>query len=244
MSKNFIASGAFPPKGTIHVIKVDDVPLIAIVKRENFSSSDGYRYFEKMQFDSAEVCFRKAAEADPKSEEFARMLAASLIYKGRYAESQEFLNKALAIYPENYIAIYLKGLIMLNQNKPDSAMAFFDQATSLKVNYADPYYAKGKACMMKRDFQLAIQQFELAYKHGGQNYKILNEAALAYLMLGDAVPDTRKNNYEKGINLLNESLQKNANQADVYQNLGYAYSRLGNQQAADQCYQRMNQLRR
>ena len=244
MSKNFIASGAFPPKGTIHVIMVDDVPLVAIVKRENFFSSDGYGYFEKMAFDSAEACFRKAMAYDPKNEEFSRMVAASLISKGRYDESKEFLNRTLQIYPENYIAIYFQGLILLNQQQPDSAIAYFDRATSLKVNYADPYYGKGKALVIKRDFQLAIEQFELAYKHGGQNYKILNEAALAYLMLGDAVPDTQKNNYEKAINLYGESLKKNANQADVYQNLGYAYTRLGNQQAASQCFQRMNQLRR
>ncbi len=244
MSKNFIASGAFPPKGTIHVIIVDDVPLVAIVKRENYYSSDGYSYFEKMQFDSAEVSFRKALETDPKNEELCRMLAASLISKGRYPESKEYLSRALAIYPENYIAIYFQGLILLNQNQPDSAISYFDRATDLKVNYADPYYGKGKARMMKKDFAQAIKEFELAYKHGGQNYKILNEAALAYFMLGDAVPDSQKSSYEKGINLSNESLQKNPNQANVYQNLGYVYLRLGNKQAAAQCYQKMNELNR
>ena len=238
MTKNLIKNSQFPPKGTIHVMTVDNTPLVAIVKRENYFMPDGYTYFDKARFDSAEICFRKAIENDPKNEECYRMLAATYLSKGNYSESEKLTETVLSIYPESFIAHYFKGLIRFNQKRYAEALPFLEEAIALKINYADPYYLKGKIYVATNDFQRAITAFELAYKHGGQNYKILNDAAVAYFMYGDAEPVMQKTYYQKGMELLSESLKKNPNQREVYHNLGFAYGKLGNTKASQECYKK------
>ena len=244
MPHSLITNGSFPPKGTIHVIKADNTPLVAIVKRENYYMPDGYEFLAQNKFDSAAYYFQKATEFSPKDEETHRMLATSYINQGNFASAQNSLNESLKLYPESFAAYYLQGILYLNTNKLEEAKSAFNSSIKYKINYSQSYYGLAKVYNAQKNFYTAIEYFEKTLKYGGGNVNIYNELGVAYFMNGDSNPMLLKNNYQKGISYLDASLKLNPNQSGVYQNLSVAYNKLGDVNTANKCYQKAMELKK
>ncbi len=234
-SSKELDNGSFPPKGTIHTIEADGVPLAAVVKRENSFMPSGYQAFDQRKFDTAALFFNQAAAYNPKDEETFRMLGQSYLSLGNASEAVKNFNKAIELFPENYMAWSGLGLVELNINRNyDKALEFFKKANSFKFNYADAYYYSGMALYQKGDFAGGLKYLEFAVKRGGGSIPDLYYSiALGYYNSG--------NNKKAEDNLL-LALSLNQNYGAAYLLLAEVFNKQGKTNEAQACMQRYQQL--
>jgi len=232
-SKNELLNGAFPPKGTVHVIKADDVPLCVIVKRENNYMPDGYEALARRSADTAMMYFNKAVAYDPMNEEAHRMLGTAYLFSNRFAEAEKALKKSIEIYPENYSGYSMLGQVWYTQQKPDSALPYLDKALFYKRNVTEAYFYAGQCMLQKNNFAKAAEYFENGVKNNGNIPEMFEGLGLAYLNLA---------NYSMAEGAFNNALAMNPNYARAYYYLSQVYQRTNEKAKADECIRRYQSL--
>jgi tetratricopeptide (TPR) repeat protein len=234
-TKKELQGGSFPPKGTVHVIEADGVPLAAIVKREDYNMPLGYQAMNAKLMDSAIYYFERATQYNPKDEETWRMLGNSYMNKGSADSAILYLRQAIEVSPENYTAYNDLGLVYMNLKKDNAnAINCFEKATELKFNFAEGYYYEASCYMMQQDFNHAIALYEKAIKRGGSGIPEL------YYNLGICYLNTGLNKKAED-NFIN-CLSLNSNFAQGYRALAEAFNKQGKTNEAQQCMQRYQQL--
>jgi len=248
LTKTQILNGNWPPKGTIHEIKVDGVTIAAVVKKLNNYGADAQVLMRSQKLDTALGLMMKAHLANPKEEEYVRGLAD--IYKGlnQIDSSIYYYNIASKLRDHNYDAnfglaqCYLtkSGLTMGQAPKPEfvkKAQEYFNQTIKNKSNYYSAYYFLGFIAQTeKRDYD-AISYFrktiaadpnaEYAYKALGQSYTTVGK-------LDSAI-------YSLSVCINIEEYKKRPN-PDTYRLLAQAYQKQGNTNMVNQIMQRYQQM--
>ena len=232
-SKNELLNGSFPPKGTVFIVKADDVPLAVVVKRENNFMPMGYKYNDARNSDSAIYYFTKAVNYDPKDEEATRMLGQAYLNKNSLDTAEKYFNKAIEIYPENYTAWSNKGMVYLNKKEYATALTFFKKATEFKRNYTEAYYYASVCEFSRNNYAGAIPYLEAAIKNNGNLPEIYYNLGIAYLNTGS---------YNKAEEALNGALSMNPKMANAYYALAETYQKLGKQAEANFCQQKFQEL--
>ena len=232
-SKNELLNGAFPPKGTVHIIKADDAPLCVIVKRENNYMPDGYEALARRSADTAIMHFQKAVEYDPMNEEAHRMLGTAYLFNNRFTDAETALKKSIEIYPENYSGYSMLGQVWYTQQKPDSALPYLDKALFYKRNVTEAYFYAGQCMLQKNDFAKAADYFENGVKNNGNIPEMFEGLGLAYLNMA---------NYSMAEGALNNALAMNPNYARAYYYLAQVYQRTNEKAKADECIRRYQSL--
>lgn len=234
-SSKELAEGAFPPKGTIHTIEADGVPLAAIVKRENHWMPMGYKAFEANKFDTALLYFTQASTYNDKDEEVFRMMGQANLGLGNAQEAIKNYQKAIELFPENYMAYCGLGLVELNLAKNyDKALTYFQKANEFKFNYADAYYYSGMSLYQKGDWSGGIKYLEMAVKRGGSSVPDL------YYSIGLGYYNT--GSYKKAEDNVILTLTYNPNYLMGYRLLAEIYNKQGKTQEAQMVMQRYQQL--
>ncbi|MCZ2141663.1 MAG: tetratricopeptide repeat protein [Bacteroidia bacterium] len=232
-SKNELLNGSFPPKGTVHVIKADDIPLCVIVKRENNFMPDGYEALARKQADSAIQFFEQAVKYEPMNEEAQRMLGQSYMVAGKFQQAETALKKAIEIYPENYSAYSTLGQVWFMQQKPDSALYYFDKALFYKRNVTEAYFYAGQCAMQKNDFSKAVSYFEGGVSHNGNVPEMYDGLGVAYLNLA---------NYSLAESAFSAALSLNPNYAPAYYYLVKVFEHTNEPAKAKECARRYQLL--
>ncbi len=235
MSKTTLQEGYFPPRGTIHTIDLDGVPLCAIIKRENSYMADGSADLERGNLRSAVDQFAAAAQYDPGNEEAWRHLGLCYANMGAaYTDSALVaLEKAIETLPESFIAYDIAGMVFSGNQQYDTAASLFKESISYKINYTNAHYNLGIAYFNLGNYQGAAEEFENSIRYGGQKpqfYKLLGAAMINLNRLSEA------------IQYLTYAAQ-NSNDWEAYSYLGQAYQAQGNKDAAQQMFAKAQQLR-
>jgi tetratricopeptide (TPR) repeat protein len=112
-----LQNGIWPPKGTIHTIQADGIPLCAIVKRENTEDYLGFEASKMNDQSCAIEHFTNAMEYDPNNEKVA--LALSIIYfkSGQLDKAEKALSQSLKIYPDNPAAQIVLNAMLTERQK-------------------------------------------------------------------------------------------------------------------------------
>lgn len=233
-SANELLNGAFPPKGTVHTIEAGGAPILAIVKRENYYMPNGYVAFQNRNADSAKWYFLNATQYNPMDEEAWRMLGNAYMSMQQPDSAKAAFNRAIEIYPENYMAYNDIGLIYANMlGDAKTAITYFDKAISIKVNYADGYYYASAILLGQRDFYGAISYLERGIKNGGKTVpEFYYNLAYAYL---------NTNNYKKAEEQVLLCLSLNRGFGQAYQLYAQILNAQGRQNEAKQLMQQFSQ---
>jgi predicted Zn-dependent protease len=236
MSKTTLHGGWFPPKGTIHTIEVDGVPLCAIVKRENQYAPQAYEFIEKGEKDSAAHYFQLAIDHDPLNEELYRMLGMVYLNMGpEYMDSGYLaLKKSIELLPENFIAYDMLGMYYMKKNNLVEAEKNFSVSISYKINYTNAHYNRGIALFNSGNYIEAVREFEASVRYGGHKPEFYKLLGLSQMNLGQL---------DKAIQMLNNSISLNASDPEVFDYLGQAYERKGDAANSANAYGRAFQLR-
>jgi tetratricopeptide (TPR) repeat protein len=234
-SKNELLNGGYPPKGTVYTIEADGAPICAVVKREHNDMPLGYKAFESGQYDTAIYYFTKAAEWNPMDEEAFRMKGMALFAAQRADEAIEAYNKAIEIFPENYMAYADLGLVYANaKNDLDKGLANFKKANELKYNFTDAYFYSAKTEYARNNIAGGIKYLENSIKRGGNGVpQIYYELGLGYYNLGS---------FAKAEENLKMCLTLDPNNATGYRLLAEVFKKENKNQEAQFCMQKYQEL--
>ena len=259
---------AFPPKGTIHVIKADSVPLVAIVRRPKQSAFlEAYQAVNDNNYELAIVKCNEAITYDPLNVEYYRLLAR--LYVNKAATSREFnpeereamykraigvAKKAIKINPEDFPAYTSIGLAYsrMGQEKQDvgmvkKAIQYFELSTKYKINNVGGHQNKGKALAALGQFDAAISAYQEASRYDqGRNPLILYDAAQA--MIGKAKTMGSQFQENSKLQLLNDALTnlynvlgKRPEVYDCYRLIAEAYQVAGDEKKANEAIAKYRQ---
>lgn len=113
--RNQLLNGAWPPKGSIHIIKAGGIPLNAVVQRENQEDYLGFEALKKSDFQSAIKHFEAALQYAPANETVSYAIAE--LYKNtcQYDKAEQAIELSLISYPDNPAGIQLREDIKIEK---------------------------------------------------------------------------------------------------------------------------------
>ena len=187
----------------------------------------GENALRRQAWDEAAAELQKCLELNPNFDQAMAALARALLNLGRMDEAKAWLDKALKFNPQNYRAWYERGFI---ESKTDKAAAISDmeKAVSIQPNFAS----------LRRDLgmlQFQQQNYPEAAKHLAKAAELGIDDAPLYNFLGISL--SRTGQLPKAIESYKHALKLDPNLAEAHLNLGFAYQRLSNPQAARKEYQ-------
>lgn len=232
-SKTQLTNGCFPPKGTVFMVKADDVPLAVVVKREVYYMPLGYRAVDNKQFDSAVYYFNQAVQWDPKSEEAHRMHGFALMLINQFTDAEKEFKEAIRLYPENYSAYNNMGLMYFNLKDYTKCIEWCEKAVKYKENLTEAYYYAALAHLNMNDAYGSINTLERAIKFNTNTPEV-------YYYLGKSYEAVNNNN--KAADAFEHCLGINPNMVQAWGDLANMYNKLGRSNEAQMCMQRYQQL--
>jgi peroxiredoxin/Tfp pilus assembly protein PilF len=126
----------------------------------------------KRTVDSAEMWFRKAAEADPSFVLPYVSLGQLYLHKGDRVSAEASFREALTREPGNPIALCELGMILLTDGKGNEALSLFETARKSEDAYAPCYYYTAYAMAKQGNQKEAARLFDEAEKINPFDYKI------------------------------------------------------------------------
>ncbi len=204
--------GLWPPKNTIHEIKVDDVVVAAIVERKNKDDfkgsvllSEGMNEEDGSKLDQALLYLESAVEYDPNNE--MAKLNLGNVYSAflRFDDARSVMDDLLKIYPEYDKAYNLQGYSYMIEAEYTGDYALFDKAISIinqaiRSNYKfySGYYNLGLCYGAKQDWANAEYYFRQAIHYNSR-------FSAAYVKLAELYDST--GDYETA-NMVREQLKR------------------------------------
>ena len=86
----------------------------------------------------------------------------TLLYKHRYKEASDALQKVIEIKPDSLQALYFNGLVSFQQNKLDKAIGFFNKAIEFDPNWAEPHFNLGFIYQKQKNLTKALNEYQTA----------------------------------------------------------------------------------
>ncbi len=192
-------NGYWPPKNTIRELKVDDVVVAAIVKRENRDDylgasllQEGIREEDPGKLQRAVNHLEQAVEYDP--ENVAALMELGNAYTAflRFGEARSTLDRLLEFYPEYDKALNLKGYTYLIESEVsgdpqliDEAIRLINKAISSNMKFYSGYYNLGLCYTLKNDTDNAIHNYRQAIRYNGRFIPAYEKLAELYEFTGD-----------------------------------------------------------
>lgn len=171
-------TGNWPPEETIYVVKVDGVPIAAVLKRKTKKDLAGFELMKEKKYAEAKDMFLQSLQEYPGNEvvwgEMVRLYMAeekpdSALYAGY---------RVLAKNPADINTNQLMGDIFLKQQKLDSAMALYSRLEPHNKSYS--HFLKGYAYAVAGNANAAFGELDQAIAadpHNDQAYKLAIQIA-------------------------------------------------------------------
>ena len=230
MSKVAIENN-FPPKGTIHSIKADTVPLVAIIKKDNNLLVQAFQKQRERKIQEALELVTKYLEYDPKNVEALRLKGTLHLNIRQNDQAIETFERCIAVDADDYSAYTLLGSTYRFTKEYEKGIQALNQAIALRVNNGGAYHQKGLIYAAQQNFKLAYQQFDKSLQYS--NYRNANfffDVGVVQLQHAKTLTNNQpfqKDRYQKAIGSMKQVLKLRPNDKRALQNMAYAYDRLG-----------------
>lgn len=156
-----------------------------------------------------EVSFQLAKKAKGGSAEVAA-----------YGRTVGYIDRYLAIWPNNEKMVNKKGQALQGQKKYAEAVAVFKQYVKMKPNDGTGYFSLGSCQMAAKDYDAAIKSYEQAIKRGaGNNQNVYTFAAYSFIQQKN---DCYKHDiplYEQAVDILSKGLKANSGNSAIRRDL-------------------------
>lgn len=170
------------------------------------------QHFDKQQYDSAYIEYKRAVAIDPEYVEAIVGYGDVLVIRNERDSAIRMFDRALEINPDYGEATYKKAAAWYDQKKYNEAIGILTPLLIDEPEYYNAMLLMGDCYYVQKNFVDALVWYESAY----QNVDIRN-ANLCYLM--GYIYETNEN-YEKAIELYQETLTYDGTIADIYERLG------------------------
>lgn len=179
----------------------------------------GLEYFQKNNFEKAEIEFLHALELSPNRPSILVNLSATLIKLERWVEAENICAKLIKITPDDVEGLINLGTCQINNNKLSLALSSFDSAIEIDPKSSIALCNKGNLLYEINNLSDAKNCFVEALK--------INPASEESL-IGLALTENAFCNYDEGLRHLYAVLKINPNNQKAKWNLALSELRLGN----------------
>lgn len=194
-----LKKGLWPPKNTIHEIKVDDVVVAAIVERRDWNDYMGKSLMKEAMAEQDErkviqavMHLERAAFYDPFNEVALLDLAEGYSAMLEYTRARLTMDELLTFYPDYDKALNMKGHTYLveylatdDMQCLDDAIYWFKQGVKSNNKFHIGYYNLGVCYAYRGDKNNAIYNLKEAIRNDGKLYKAYEKLAEVYLQFGE-----------------------------------------------------------
>jgi tetratricopeptide (TPR) repeat protein len=147
---------------------------------------------ESLEFAEAEL--KLAVEKDPKLPQAHFLLGQIAVFRARYDEGIQLLEKEIALNPANAMAYYKLGDAYTLQLKWDEAIAPLQKSIWLNPYYSGPYILLGKTYLKKKNLSTAEAMLKRALQFDPNNKSA--HYMLAQVYQQTARPDDARREFE------------------------------------------------
>jgi len=145
-------------------------------------------------------------KTDPQNADMLRWRASAYLETGQNAEARRDLFAAQKNQHDAEIELYI-GLSYYYDNKPDSAIIYFDNSIVLDKDYVAPYLYAGSLCLDQEAYDLALTYLDKAQRLEPENFTIQFYKGIAYV---------EKKNLSQGCRLLRKAFDNGIDDATDY----------------------------
>lgn len=147
----------WPPKGTIHTINVEGVPVCAVVKRPTKATYQAIKAMKSGEYERADSLLNLAIKVDPNNENVWLQAGRLSMETGDSPEALIRLKKALQLLPNYEPAMLDVGKIYAGKNQWKEALQILNDLLVANPKYLPAY-------LEKADVYLHLEEFEKAEK--------------------------------------------------------------------------------
>lgn len=166
--------------------------------------------FERKNYEKAAQLLQKARSRDPDNPAVLRCLGHTLFRLKRPKDAMSFIRRAIDLAPEDKESLYTLGECYQEANQSDQALRVFNHLRADPVMGPSACLNAGSIHLDTRQYEAAIQDFEIGLKHQNIKIDILND--LRYRL---ATTYIKLNEIGKAIPYLKQIRADNANYKDV-----------------------------
>ena len=166
--------------------------------------------FQRKNYEKAIQHYQKARMRDPEHAPTLRGLGHSLFKTRKYKEALAFIRKAMDLAPDDKESLYTLGECYFEANQTEQAQKIFVHLRADPTMGPNACLFSGSINMNARQYDKAIEDFEIGLKHANIKPEILIE--LKYRLSNTYL---RQNEIGKAIGLLREINMINPNYKDV-----------------------------
>jgi len=191
--------------------------LARTLKQNNFEVNFelGVLEFERKNYEKAVQLLQQARTQDQENSAVLRYLGHSLFRLKKPKEAMSFIRKAIDMAPEDKESLYTLGECYQEANQTEQALRIFNHLRADPVMGPNACLIAGTIHQDTRQYEAAIQDFEIGLKHQSIKADILVE--LRYRL---ATTYIKLNDIGKAIPLLKQIQSENSSYKDVNVLLG------------------------
>ena len=173
--------------------------------------------FRQHRFGDAETELKQAQLQNPQAPELRVKLVELLIFKKQTKEAARVAEDAYAFAPKDPHVISAMGLVRAAQNKPNDALKFFEEATTLAPNEYLPYLHAASSALATKNFERAKGFVEAAEQLQPRNPKVMNLRAQVL----------RESDPKRAVSVLREAMEFAGEDPELPYELGITHQRMG-----------------
>ncbi len=177
----------WPPENRLHTIKVDGMPVCAVLYRPSKDDLLGSRLLKAGEYTLAVQTLKQALTADPQNESIHLNLAQAYIKKGSLDSARQVLEKVSAIYPDYDVAMDLMAEIYLMENRIDLAKEILIKTLKVNPKYFPSSYKLGEIYLNENNEEIGIFYLKRCLRLNPDYFPLLIRMGQFYEEKGDTV---------------------------------------------------------
>lgn len=150
-----IKSENFPPKNTVHQIKVDGKPICLVLKRESKDDLLGNQLKNQRKYDSAILVLNNALQFDPTNISIAMNVVESYFNSQKLDSGKIVLDQLLAYAPKYEPANYMLAQYYQTFQQPDEALKILKSVRQNNIQFKSAYHLAFQIYAQKNDIKNA-----------------------------------------------------------------------------------------
>ncbi|NJL75747.1 MAG: tetratricopeptide repeat protein [Saprospiraceae bacterium] len=184
---SYLKEGNWPPShNTIHAIKANKVPILAIMKSENDLAYRGVQAAKNQDWATAITLLTQEVQQSPSNEVAFAELAKCYMQLNQLPQAKEAAQKTLAIEPENLQAINLLALYHLRANEGAEAEQLLLNSLEFEPRNSVAYYYLGIIEEGRNNLSKALEYAKESVKYNNKFREGYQLAAQIYEKMGDS----------------------------------------------------------
>ncbi len=164
--------------------------------------------------EKALVNYEKAVALNPEFAPLHGPLAMAYLEAGEIAKAESSLNKMETAAVDTVETRFLRGLILLKQNKNPESLAAFDRALELDNTFTAAHYYRGQALDRLDKQDQAVEAYKLA---------LVNDPTYAPAHFDLGVAYYNKGDYDNAVIAYQNAIKYDTNNAQAHANLASTY---------------------